>query len=429
MKSRIQQRWSDAVSQLSIMRRELRARAHPSHLPPTRAQTAQLLGVDAPLPPAGSPSRRDVARVAVRVVEEGGLTVRQADVLRVHGEDDEGEREAQGGRRRLRGDAFPPSSFGLHPGPSPDPSPPPTPHPPDAYAVHSAQWDAQCLRPVFSAAPPTTNGPSPSPSQHDQPLTPADPSPVTAAPTRPLTPRRAYSVYLSSTIKNLVALLMQLDKQAMAHIRSSFSHHPEGLDLYTFVLIASTYMRSCVGSKEDIAALIEMFRDIDVNGDEVMEWDEFTSHLVQLASTYGEDTTSSQLPHFTPSMVEDTSTHDRVCDVVRYIPALKRCVLFERNSRRFKLYSPHDIKPLCTVRGHRSPLLACEYWEKGGMLITASADKTLIFWQWTSPHHPAYHVHVVDAAGLVCGVEVRGRPYAVRGGYVPQYHAVASGAE
>ena len=398
MRERIEQRWLEVNEQLTAMRKELRHRRRQGREQPTRAQTAKLLGVEGVTErmrgEAGKEGmRRDMAIAAARAVDEGRLTT--PDVLDVRaGEEErkEGDRPlpspnaaAEAKRRERRMDGFTPPSFGLA-DVSPDDPPSSAPSArasssPDAYARHLRQWERDTLRPVLEPDP------SPSASSAPQQLTltlpppeqsPSSSSTQPSAPP-PLTPRHAYSVYLSSTIKNLVALLMQLDKTAMSSIRTSFSHHPAGLDLYTFVLMAMTYMRSCVGSREDVAALIEMFRDIDVNGDEVMEWEEFTSHLVQLASTYGEDTTSSQLPHFTPAVLEDTSSHERVVDAVRYVPGLKKLVLFERNSRRFKVYSC-DMKALATVRGHRAPLLCCEYWDKGGMLMTASGDKTLIFW-------------------------------------------------
>ena len=380
MKERIEQRWAEVNEQLLVMKAEIRQRWRCKE-EPSRAQTALLLGVDGPPSTGGSGQRgrnvrREMAAAAGRAVDEGMLAdPTNADVLQVHDgqEQRDGEERSfsvDGRRRQRRADAAVASAaFGLEP--EADSLPPtPRPPPPDAFTAHADRWERHSLQPLFdpAVASPTSSSSLPGAAalSHAAPL-PTSPSAPSAlpqtAPARPLTPRHAYSVYLSSTIKNLVALLMQLDKAAMSSIRSSFQHHPDGLQLYAFVLIAMTYMRSCVGSREDIAALIEMFRDIDVNGDEVMEWEEFTSHLVQLASTYGEDTTGSQLPHFTPSIVEDVSTHDRVCDVVRYVPALKKIVLFERNSRRFKVYST-DLKALTTVRGHRAPLLCCEYWEK-----------------------------------------------------------------
>ena len=398
MRDRIEQRWVEVNEQLQTMRREVRERRKRMEQP-SRAQTAKLLGVEGvtgTVRGEGKEVRREMAMAAAWAVEEGRLTAPDdtkphTDLLEVHGGEERKEgspspsaSDAKKRERRVEGFGSL-SSFGLVDLSADDAgsfAPPSRASSSDPYAQHTRQWERETLKPVFDPAPSpsaphahqqlTLNLPQPDPSTSSSTTTQSIPS-------APLTPRRAYSVYLSSTIKNLVALLMQLDKTAMGSIRTSFSHHPAGLDLYTFVLMAQTYMRSCVGSREDVAALIEMFRDIDVNGDEVMEWEEFTSHLVQLASTYGEDTTSSQLPHFTPSVLEDSSAHDRVCDAVRYIGGLKKLILFERNSRRFKVYST-DMKALATVRGHRSPLLCCDYWEKGQMLMTASGDKTLIFW-------------------------------------------------
>ena len=420
MKERIEQRWKEVNAQLRHMRREIRQRT----LAPHSAASPLLEGEERGGQAAGGmdATRQAMALVANAMVEElragasrSAIGERVVDVLKVHSDEDEGAESKQqektaaddgatasdggGDRRKDRvRDAVSSSGneFGLQEAADDDNSDDDTAadsrSDADIYEQHAARWQKQTLQPIFV---PNTDPLSPK-AVASRPMTASDSlasassastsSSASVLPSSPpLTPRHSYSVHLSSTIKNLVALLMQLDKAAMSSIRASFQHHPHGLTLYSYLLIAMTYMRSCVGSREDIAALIEMFRDIDVNGDQVMEWEEFTSHLVQLASTYGEDTTSSQLPHFTASSTEDTSTHDRVCDLVRYVPALKRLVVFERNSRRYKVYST-DMKALAVVRGHRAALLCCEYWEKGGMLLTASADKQLIFWQ-PAPNH------------------------------------------
>ena len=417
MKERIEQRWKEVNQQLRHMRREIRQRKFAPHTAASPLLDGEGRGGSMGGGLGGV--RQAMALVAGKMVEElrGGSGLNETgekvvDVLKVHADDDDvaeskqqevvaedGMAASDGSERRkdrLR-DATSSSGneFGLQEADDDsddDSASDDDGHSADLYNQHAAHWQQQTVQPIFVPS----NDPLSPKAAASRPMTASDAlnansasftsNSATAPPppsSPPLTPRHSYSVHLSSTIKNLVALLMQLDKQAMSSIRASFQHHPNGLTLYSYLLIAMTYMRSCVGSREDIAALIEMFRDIDVNGDQVMEWEEFTSHLVQLASTYGEDTTSSQLPHFTASSTEDTSTHDRVCDMVRYIPALKRLILFERNSRRYKVYST-DMKALAVVRGHRSALLCCEYWEKGQMLLTASADKQLIFW---SPTH------------------------------------------
>jgi WD40 repeat protein len=197
-----------------------------------------------------------------------------------------------------------------------------------------------------------------------------------------LTERSKYSKENAEASKSMVNLLMQLDAQAMQKIRREFKKLDWELSIYDFVLLLQAYLTSQddnIGS-EHIDALCEMFREIDVNGDGSMEWDEFTAHLVELASTYYGDFLEDNAPHYSYMQVEDTTPHDYHCDYVRYIPEINKIVLFERNSRRFKLYVPNLT---CThvVRGHRGQLLACEYLPEHQLLVTSSEDKTLIFWE------------------------------------------------
>jgi WD40 repeat protein len=128
-----------------------------------------------------------------------------------------------------------------------------------------------------------------------------------------------------------------------------------------------------------IDALCEMFREIDVNDDGTMQWEEFTEHLVELASTYYQDYHDDHTPHYQYDLMTDTSHHDYPCEYVRYFPGLDRCVVFERSSRRFKLYDK-NLKLIKVVRGHRSPMLAAEYIPEMQTLVTSSVDKTMCFW-------------------------------------------------
>jgi len=213
----------------------------------------------------------------------------------------------------------------------------------------------------------------------------------------PLTPRSIYSKVNADKLRNMVALLMRLDMDAMRRIREEFRRRHWALSVYDFVLVTQANMPSA-SSAEETDALVAMFREIDVNGDGTMQWEEFTSHLVDLASSHYQESKDEHMPHYRYSLLEDTSSHDYHCDFMRYFPGLERLVVFERSSRRVKLYDT-KLRLKRMLRGHRGPLLSAEYIPSHEMLVTSGVDKNLCFWdnrpgrhlelnmQWQTKHY------------------------------------------
>ena len=72
-------------------------------------------------------------------------------------------------------------------------------------------------------------------------------------------------------------LMMLLNKEKLRALESEFERNPEGLELVNFVRL----MKSAISySREDeydvVYGLCQLFSEIDINGDEHMEWSEFT---------------------------------------------------------------------------------------------------------------------------------------------------------
>ena len=50
------------------------------------------------------------------------------------------------------------------------------------------------------------------------------------------------------------------------------------------------------GESELVANLVELFREVDVNGDGVMEWEEFTRFIVEKAALFKEQNSLDRIP-------------------------------------------------------------------------------------------------------------------------------------
>lgn len=94
-----------------------------------------------------------------------------------------------------------------------------------------------------------------------------------SAPSGSMTPRSSYSAKNEERLRAMVNVLMQLDESGMTKIRKAFERHGWELNCYEFVKIMQCNMAMSTGTFQEMDALCEMFREIDVNGDNTMEWE------------------------------------------------------------------------------------------------------------------------------------------------------------
>lgn len=75
---------------------------------------------------------------------------------------------------------------------------------------------------------------------------------------------------------------MLLDNDKLAMLEETFISKKEGLNIIEFVKLI---MNSIYCRKEEevdlVFGLVKLFKDIDINGDGTMEWEEFTQYLIE----------------------------------------------------------------------------------------------------------------------------------------------------
>lgn len=74
---------------------------------------------------------------------------------------------------------------------------------------------------------------------------------------------------------------MLLDNERLAALEDEFNEHPKGIQMANFVWLMECAINYPVEEKIDLVyGLIKLFKDIDINGDEHMEWSEFTQYII-----------------------------------------------------------------------------------------------------------------------------------------------------
>lgn len=71
--------------------------------------------------------------------------------------------------------------------------------------------------------------------------------------------------------------MMMLDKEKLEALEEEFNEHPNGIELHNFVWLMKCAISVEASEKPAlILGLYNLFQEIDINGDEHMEWSEFT---------------------------------------------------------------------------------------------------------------------------------------------------------
>lgn len=206
-------------------------------------------------------------------------------------------------------------------------------------------------------------------------------SAAAAAANQQETARARYQKFQRVKLDKSKEVLMSLGETAMVQIRGEFEKRGWALRLSEFVKVVQQCAPDEAGSEEDLNALVEIFDDVNVNGDSEMSWDEFTAYWVEMASTTIDKSGDLHMFDYNRA-AEDTSRHDYPAESIKYFPDADVVVLFEHKSSRMRLYDP-DLRCENIIRAHRGPISSADIMTKHQLMVTASADSTIAFWDMT----------------------------------------------
>lgn len=129
-------------------------------------------------------------------------------------------------------------------------------------------------------------------------------------------------------------------------------------------------------------ALIDLFKDIDVNDDGTMEWNEFSNHIIELGLVRKDKTFKNVIKSYYPSeILSDKDKHENEIEKVFYFgEKLKSLMVLEKDSPKFKIYNANSGKLTAEVKAHKSAILTAEYLDELDLIATSSNDLTINFW-------------------------------------------------
>jgi len=112
----------------------------------------------------------------------------------------------------------------------------------------------------------------------------------------------------------------------------------EGLSLDQFIKVMLIHLPDTRDKVGLVKNLIELFRQIDVNNDQSLEWDEFTGHIIELGMVMKDRTFIDAIKHYFASEIKDEKKHDTEVENIVYFDKLHEMMIMERDSKKFKVY-------------------------------------------------------------------------------------------
>ncbi|KAJ0399503.1 hypothetical protein ATCC90586_007532 [Pythium insidiosum] len=188
-------------------------------------------------------------------------------------------------------------------------------------------------------------------------------------------------------------IMMMMDMEKVSSLRNEFQQKERGLTITEFVQVMMRFVQSSERTEENsrlrnlserqlIANLCELFAQIDINGDGSMEWEEFTSFIVDTGLTVKSHQLNS-IQHYNYVQWEDASKHSTFIDQIYYFPSNDLVALIENCSPVFKIYNS-NCELLRTIRSPEGFVQCAEHLPKHDQYVLASSDLQLRFYDDTN---------------------------------------------
>ncbi|CAD8108111.1 unnamed protein product [Paramecium primaurelia] len=201
-----------------------------------------------------------------------------------------------------------------------------------------------------------------------------------------------YEDYDQDYEKKEIDIMEKLHKKKMAVIERCFpdkNSKGQGLTIQQFLKVMLEHLDYNKDSKEETKkitlALIELFKEIDVNGDGTMEWVEFSNHIIELGLLRNDRSFKDVIKSYHPAEnIKDEQKHETVIDRVYFFDRLKMLLVLEKESPKFKVYNSNTSELIWNVNAHKGYVLSAEFIPDQNLIASSSNDLTINFWDSSS---------------------------------------------
>ncbi|OMJ82114.1 hypothetical protein SteCoe_17280 [Stentor coeruleus] len=206
-------------------------------------------------------------------------------------------------------------------------------------------------------------------------------------------------------------LMMMLDKEKLEALEEEFNDHPDGIELHNFIWLMKCAMAVAPEEKAELVlGLYYLFQEIDINGDEHMEWSEFTQYIIDAVmgqqnkekseekelspSKIMEIAQSHKTRRYQLSKLIDRSFHGSYLRQVNFYNNLDLVSVVEMGGQSVKFFNiQSEVKFQITPQyANNAFVLSSAYSEREYMLVIAGSDRIL----YTYEKENSYFRHLRD---------------------------------
>eukprot|EP00935_MAST-01C_sp_MAST-1C-sp1_P000880 g880.t1 len=141
----------------------------------------------------------------------------------------------------------------------------------------------------------------------------------------------------------IMSIMMMLPTEELPSLRRDFDANPDGLKLHQFIRAMTHRLVKAddVDTNSLVSDLEQLYQEVDVNGDGLMQWDEFTSFVIDAGMVSGKSQASMEQKYVERTNFSDTA---QGAGHIRYFPELKQLAVCEGENNTVKFYDPYNFE-------------------------------------------------------------------------------------
>ena len=202
-------------------------------------------------------------------------------------------------------------------------------------------------------------------------------------------PRTEYSKLRNEREQATFNLMMRMDPSALATIRKEFYSRNDSVSLTEFIYIMSKHLLNIdpakIGHQNEqrhfIGDMLELFKEVDVNGDGLMEWEEFTKFTVEKASLLNHRFVMATIPEYIDStaQLDPVLRQFRRNNICAMLPmqVFGSFAVLEEHKKEIQLFHQASGRHVTTIATEAVPL-AVDYVKDQSTIVAACSDLQIV---------------------------------------------------
>ena len=182
---------------------------------------------------------------------------------------------------------------------------------------------------------------------------------------------------------NKIDLMTYINKDKLNFINDTFNRLGNSLNLDQFIQVMLHF--SDVKSKEEdidfVENLIDTFNIIDVNGNGIILWDDFSNYIVESDGNQSKNNIVNVIRNYhLCNTAKDKQKHENDISKLYYFDIIKQLLVIENESKKILIYNYLTGGLITSFPAHNGSVLAAEYLTGQDLICTSGSDNCLLFW-------------------------------------------------